>query len=112
MRRAHLVRFDARVLTNDACAAAGCVQQDPVEPADDLGERPGVVVAHDHVPAAQSVDVSDQTLATGFRGIVGEDASLVAHERRHVRRLAAGGGGHIEHALAFLRGKGHDGEER
>ena len=107
-----LVGLDRGILSNDARARARRVEKDSVKPADDLGECPRIVVAHDDVPATESVYVSDQTLATLFRGIIGEDAALVAHQRCHVRRLATRSRGHIENTLPFLRSESHDGEER
>ncbi|KUI63199.1 hypothetical protein VP1G_11449 [Cytospora mali] len=106
-----LVGLDTRVLGNNTSSGARRIEQNPVEATDGLGELAGIVVAHNNVPAAQTVDVTDQTLGTRLAHIVGEDATRVAHQGGHVRRLTTGGGRHIEHTLVLLGGQGHDGEE-
>lgn len=103
--------FDARVLGDDAGAAAGGVEQDAVEAADEGGEEARVVGGDDGVAGAEAVDVADEGLGAAGVAVVGEDAAGVFHEGGDVGGFAAGGGGHVEDALVGLWGEGDDGEE-
>ncbi len=104
-------RFDARVLGDDAGAAAGGVEEHAVEAADEGGEGARVVRGDNGVAGAEAVDVADEGLGAAGVAVVGEDAAGVLHEGGEVGCFAAGGGGHVEDALVRLRGERHDGEE-
>ncbi len=54
-----------------------------------LGQVAAVVVADDGVGDAQAADVALHRLEALRVDLVGEDRASVAHQRRHVRRLAA-----------------------
>lgn len=108
---AHLVDLHGRVLRDDTRSTTRRVEENSVEAAHDLGELATVVIADDDVLAPEAVDVGGERLGAGLVGVVGEDETGVLEEGGDVGRLAAGGGGHVEHALVGLRGEGDDGEE-
>ncbi len=106
---AHL---DARVVADHAQAAAGRVQQHPVHAAADvLADPPPVAARDDRVVHAHAVQVARQRLEARGVDVVGDEQTLVLHQRREVRGLAARAGGHVQHALARLRGQSHHGKE-
>ena len=105
-----LLRFDGRVLSDDAGARARCVEHDAIETFHDFFEFATVVRADDGVGHSQTMQVTDDGLAAVTVGVVGVEKSGVAHQGRDVSRLAAGGRGHVEDAFVLLRGQGHDGE--
>lgn len=109
---ADLVDLDARILADYACPAAGRVEQHTVESAYNLRELAPVVIAHNDVRAPQAVHVRGETLRARLRPVVREHHTRVLHQRRHVRRLPARRGRHVEHALARLRSKRKHGQER
>ena len=58
--KTNLARLDGGVLGNDTAATAGRVEQDAVEAAHNLGELAPVVVAHDGVGHAETVQVRNE----------------------------------------------------
>lgn len=107
----HLVDLNALVLADDSGAGARRVEEDPVEPADDLGELAPVDVGDDDVLAAEAGNVAAEALDAAARRVIRPDLARVAHERAHVRRLATRGGRHVEYALVRLGGERDDGQE-
>jgi hypothetical protein len=67
-----------------------------------LGQLLAVIVAHDRTGDAHAVQVALHALQPLLRELVRKDDARVAHQRREVRGLAAGRGGHVDDGLAGL----------